>query len=86
VNEFFGLAMLESCYAGCRPLVPDRLAYPELYPAECRYASIEGLVSQLRALILERPAPGAYGTLAEPFTFERLVPQYARVFAAVAGG
>ena len=37
-NEFFGLAMIEACYAGCTPLVPDRLAYPELYPREYRYA------------------------------------------------
>lgn len=85
-NEFFGLAMLEACYAGCTPVVPDRLAYPELYPAECRYGSTDELVGLLRARILARPVPGAYRTLAEPFTFDVLVPRYAEAFEAVARG
>jgi len=85
-NEFFGLAMLEACYAGATPLVPDRLAYPELYPAECRYASPGALVARLRAHVLERSGPGAYRALAEPFTFGALVPRYAEVFEAVARG
>ncbi len=85
-NEFFGLAMLEACYAGCKPLVPDRLAYPELYPAECRYASHDELVARLRGAITDRPEPRAYRALAEPFTFDALVPCYAEVFEAVARG
>ena len=85
-NEFFGLAMIEACYAGCAPLVPDRLAYPELYPAEARYRSHEELVARLRGALLERPAPGSARVLAERFTFEVLVPRYAEVFERVAGG
>ena len=41
-NEFFGLAMVEASYAGCLPLVPDRLAYPELYPQQFRYGKPGG--------------------------------------------
>ncbi len=79
-NEFFGLAMLEACYAGCTPVVPDRLAYPELYPAPYRYSSPKGLVALLRSLILERPAPGVARALAEPFTAEHLRPAYRAAF------
>lgn len=43
-------------YAGWLPIVPDRLAYPEVYPAECRYGSFNALVSQLRSSVIGRPA------------------------------
>jgi glycosyltransferase involved in cell wall biosynthesis len=86
VNEFFGLAMIEAAYAGCFPLVPDRLAYPEIYPAGFRYGHHDALVAKLRSLILDRPAPGAARELAAAFTLERLAPRYAEEFHDVASG
>lgn len=86
LNEFFGIAMIEACYAGCAPVVPDRLAYPELYPAETRYASHDELVARLRGLIGHRPAPGGYRYLAEPFTLDALALAYAATFRRMAGG
>lgn len=83
-NEFFGLAMLEACYAGATPVVPDRLAYPELYPAAFRYGSHDDLVAMLRSLVLERPAPGAARHLAAGFTAGRLAPGYQEVFERIA--
>jgi len=85
LNEFFGLAMLEACYAGCAPLVPDRLAYPELYPAGCRYADRTDLALHMRRLITHRPQPGSARHLAEPFTFEALTSQWSTLFRDVAG-
>jgi glycosyltransferase involved in cell wall biosynthesis len=84
VNEFFGLAMLEACYSGCYPLVPDRLAYRELYPAEFRYETEEQLVARMRALLTERPGPGAARHLAEPFALTVLAEHYAELFERVA--
>jgi len=83
VNEFFGLAMIEACYAGCYPLVPDALAYPEIYPPEFRYAGEDQLVARLRGLITHRPAVGQGRALAAPFTFEALTPEYSRTFEQV---
>jgi len=82
-NEFFGLAMIEAAYCGCFPLVPDRLAYPELYPPEMRYGSQEALVARLRSLIAERPAPGQGRALAARFTIDALAAPYREAFAGL---
>lgn len=37
-QEFFGVSMVEASHAGAFVLVPDKLAYPERFPAEHRYA------------------------------------------------
>jgi len=85
-NEFFGLAMVEASYAGCLPLVPDRLAYPELYPRQFRYGTVEELAARLRECVFARPEPMQARGVATPFTFDALVPRYERLFSEFAGG
>jgi len=85
LNEFFGLAMIEACYAGATPLVPDRLSYPEVYGPEYRYSGREELVARLRSYVTHRPGVGQARALASAYTFDRLVPEYRRLFEAVAG-
>ncbi len=48
-HEFQGISMLEAASAGCIPLAPDALCYPEIYPAEYRYPAgdREALVDRL---------------------------------------
>jgi len=51
-HEFFGIAVAEAMAAGCTPLVPERLAYPELVAGSDRaalYDSDSGLVTALLA-------------------------------------
>lgn len=61
-HEFQGLAVLEAVASGCLPAVPDRQAYPEIFPAQFRYAvhaddealeasSAAALVARLAALV-----------------------------------
>ncbi len=54
-QEFFGISMVEAAGAGCLPLMPDRLSYPEVFPAdlhrEVLYPDDEGLASMLRAAL-----------------------------------
>jgi glycosyltransferase involved in cell wall biosynthesis len=52
-HEFFGISVLEAVRAGCRPLVPDRLSYPELFQQKYLYPAGE-LPAQLAAVLLER--------------------------------
>lgn len=56
-HDFQGLAVLEGAAAGCLPVVPDRLAYPEFFPKSYRYPSFEDAESrEIDALseVLER--------------------------------
>ena len=39
IHDFQGLSILEAVAAGAVPIVPDRLAYQELFPVAYRYAS-----------------------------------------------
>jgi glycosyltransferase involved in cell wall biosynthesis len=58
LHEFFGMAMLEGVRAGCRPLVPDRLSYKELFPNRFRYQ--EGQFIRDLEQLLRRHDPFGY--------------------------
>lgn len=51
VQEFFGISVVEAVYAGCAPLLPHGLSYPELLPeryhAACLYEGRDGLKARL---------------------------------------
>jgi glycosyltransferase involved in cell wall biosynthesis len=53
-HDFQGLAMLEAVACGCRPLAPERLVYPELYPASHLYPSNPADPEQEAAAIWSR--------------------------------
>jgi glycosyltransferase involved in cell wall biosynthesis len=56
IHEFFGIAVAEAVAAGCVPLLPDRLAYPERYPREFLYDGRDQLRSRLREMMLDPAA------------------------------
>jgi glycosyltransferase involved in cell wall biosynthesis len=60
-HDFFGASVMEAVYCGCLPLLPRRLAYPELIPEElhgdCFYDTFEELVERLDALMRETDQP-----------------------------
>ncbi|MCB2193320.1 MAG: DUF3524 domain-containing protein [Deltaproteobacteria bacterium] len=65
LQEYFGLSVAEAAWAGCRPLVPEALVYPELYPARFCYPP-----GELSAALLElaRQPDLARGTDYRPLT------------------
>ncbi len=54
IHDFQGIAVLEAVAAGCVPLVPDRLAYPELFAKRFRYSSIESDIEKEAEILAER--------------------------------
>ncbi len=50
-HDFFGMSVVEAAYAGCHPLLPRRLSYPELFPedehSEFFYETDEELAEKL---------------------------------------
>ena len=67
LHEFQGLAVLEAVASHCLPVVPNRLAYPEIYPAHFCYpsnpdepdqeaAAAVRLIQQLSALLQQGQA------------------------------
>ena len=87
VHEFQGLAVMQAVSAGCVPVVPDRLAYRELYPEHCRYHSCPhepeseaaAAVALIQTLAKQRPAPPDMSA----FGMSALKPRYQALLASL---
>lgn len=82
VHEFFGVAPVEAMAAGCVPLLPDRLSYPELVPAPFHGAVLYRArpADRLRSVLTDLPAArarvdGLRSAMAR-WSWEALVPRY----------
>ncbi|CAN5751095.1 DUF3524 domain-containing protein [soil metagenome] len=69
VQEFFGVAVVEGMAAGCMPVLPGRLSYPDLVPTEfhdsCLYPDGD-LVDRLRWAITHPAGARNIGTAIAP--------------------
>ena len=98
LHEFFGLAVAEAVSAGAYPLVPQRLAYPEVLAGTDAAGKdsffYEGEAQALAARLIELIDRHGRGELwqGDPdralravsrFTWERLVPEYDDALAAI---
>ncbi|MFW8600547.1 tRNA-queuosine alpha-mannosyltransferase domain-containing protein [Desulfobacterota bacterium M19] len=76
-HEFYGIAVLEAVRAGCRPLLPNSLSYPELFPLDFLYEK-DKLLSRLRGY-LTGEAPMINGRkLTNKFSWPALREDYCR--------
>ena len=89
LHDFFGAATVEACYCGCFPILPRRLAYPELIPKAAHDASLyddfEGLLQRLRWAILHREDLARFSLHEEMsrFDWQQMAPQYDRLMQDV---
>lgn len=71
-HEFYGLAVREAIAAGCHPLLPRRVVYPEMVGGrqEYLYDGVDNLVSRLQILLSGPPPspPADLGAVAAPLT------------------
>ncbi len=76
-HEFFGMAVIEAVRAGCLPLLPERLSYPELFPGTFLYR--EGnLLPRLKEFLhrKQRLSKKEARELTERFSWDQLEPSY----------
>ncbi len=92
-HEFFGISILEAAGHGAFPILPARLSYPELIPAEfhsdCLYNSLQGLD---RRLCWSLSHPGEAASVArrlaaklKRFQWPRVAPGYDRELEDLVG-
>jgi glycosyltransferase involved in cell wall biosynthesis len=53
LHEFYGISIIEAVRAGCVPLLPDRLSYPELFDHKFLYSD-NSLPDKLQEIVEER--------------------------------
>jgi hypothetical protein len=53
LHEFYGISIIEAVRAGCVPLLPDRLSYPELFDDKFLYSD-NALTDKLQEIVNER--------------------------------
>lgn len=77
-HEFYGMAVIEAVRAGCRPVLPKRLSYPELFPSQYLYRSEGDLYQQLRELCLRGDEMRVTNSeeLTDAFSWQGLALQY----------
>lgn len=76
-HEFFGMAVLEGVRAGCRPLVPDRLSYKELFAGKYRYPE-NGFKKYLHELLFRNEPLSADEAvrMTEPYSWPMVADRY----------
>jgi glycosyltransferase involved in cell wall biosynthesis len=90
IQEFFGISVIEAIYCGCVPVLPRRLSYPELLPAEhhdaCLYADDGALADRLVETMRDLPAlkQRDFRALAQQYDWSLMAPRWDAVFESIA--
>ena len=86
VQENFGISVVEAVAAGCHPLLPNRLAYPEVIPPDyhvrCLYEDGDALARRLIALLANPPVspPPGLAAAMQRYSWIHLAAEYDALF------
>ena len=88
VQENFGIAVMEAIHAGCMPLLPRRLVYPELIPPElhdrCLYDDGDDLIDRLDRELRSPPTDrDRWRRIADRHAWPRVIDAYDELFETV---
>jgi glycosyltransferase involved in cell wall biosynthesis len=89
-QDYFGSSVIEAIYCGCFPLLPERLAFPELFPFEirpsCFYEGFDDLVRRLATAIqqIDRIRRIGFRDVARRFDWTRVAQEYDACFSEIA--
>jgi glycosyltransferase involved in cell wall biosynthesis len=87
-HDFFGISVVEAVYCDCYHLLPDRLAYPEHFPAAVKdnffYSDYPDLLQKLKYQLdfitrTRQESPGslvAPGSFVAKYDWSRMAPEY----------
>ena len=81
-HDFFGISVVEAVYCDCFPLLPDRLAYPEHFPAAVKnnffYSDYHDLLQKLKYQLefITGTRQESPGSLVAKYDWSRMAPEY----------
>jgi len=89
-HDFFGASIVEAVYCGCYPLLPNRLAYPEIFSIKDFpgnfYYSFEDLIEKLSIAIknIDSIRKQNYSAVVQKYDWKNMAKIYDERFATVA--
>ncbi len=89
IQENFGISIVEAVSAGCYPLLPHRLSYPEIIPEQyhsaCLYTDEEDLINKLVDIVKNKsPQPSGLAEAVSTYAWKKNIDQYDTFFETVA--
>ncbi|MCB2184684.1 MAG: DUF3524 domain-containing protein [Desulfobulbaceae bacterium] len=79
-HEFYGISIIEAVRAGCRPILPNRLSYPELFGGDFLYEDKNFLLSLQNALHDKEFTAEKGRKLTDRFSWVNLIAEYKKWF------